>query len=316
MAMNEIGSHPDIESLGRLVDGRAEPQEAAALRTHLARCRGCMALYAEVVRIRADTLAGHIDLQVSPGLIALGKSLGPRTGRSTAARPGLPVRRSARRRLPTLKLGVTMFAVVLLAAGLNRLGHETRPARADPPPDVVASVRTAIAAASYRGLVFPHVDGLPDSATSNYRGDAAGTAPQLGEAVERLVAARERRPDSPAVTYWLAAGMLAQNRLDGARLALAERRQRFPRDESLAILEAILAHREGKPRAAAALLRLVLARHPDSGLARLDLALVQRELGQTAEAAALFCLVRDSCPGTPLARRAARELATNGARPG
>jgi hypothetical protein len=314
--MNETDSHPDIESLGRLVDGRAKPQEATALRTHLARCRGCMALYAEVVRIRADTLASHIDLQVSPELIALGKSLGPRTGRSTAARRGPMLRHGARRRIPTLRLGATTIVVVLLAAGLNWLGRGARPPGGDPPPAVVASVRAAIAAASCRGLVFPHVDGLPDSATGNYRGGDASAALQLGEAVEQLVAARERRPDSPAVTYWLAAGMLAQNRLDGARLALAERRQRFPRDESLAILEAILAHREGKPRAAAALLRLILTRHPDSGLARLNLALVQRELGRTAEATALFRLVRDSCPGTPLAQRATRELAANGARPG
>ncbi len=272
-----------------------------------------MALYSEVVRIRADTLAGHLDLQVPPELITFGKSLGPRAGRSTPARPAVPARAGVRRRTPTLRLGVTMLAVVLLAAGLNWLGRGARPVGADPPRDVVAPVRAAIAAASCRGLVFPHVEGLPDTATGNYRGDAADQPLQLAEAMERLVAARERQPGSPAVTYWLAAGMLAQNRLDGARLALAERRQLFPRDESLAILEAILAHREGRPEAAAALLQLVLARNPDSGLARLDLALVRRELGQTTEAASLLCLVRDSCPGTPLARRAARELAMNGA---
>jgi hypothetical protein len=313
ITMNGNGSHPDIESLGRLVDGRAEPQEAAGLRAHLARCRGCMALYAEVVRIRADTLAGHIDLKVPPELIALGKSLGPRSSRPTSARPRPPGRSGARRRISTLKLGASTLVVVLLAAGLNWVGRGTRPDGAGDLPVFVAPVQAAIAATSCRDLVFPHAEGLPDNVAGNYRGGAIEPPLQLAEAVECLVALREQEPDSPTVTYWLAAGMLAQNRLDGARLALAERRHRFPRDESLVILEAILAHREGNPEAAAVLLQLLLAQNPDNGLARLDLALVWRELGQAAKAASLFCCVRDSFPGTPLARRAARELAADGA---
>jgi hypothetical protein len=132
-------------------------------------------------------------------------------------------------------------------------------------------------------------------------------APSLKTLVEEFLAGSR----SPDVAYWLVAGYLASGDLRTASVYVATARERFPRDPRLQILDAAAAYFRRDYERSESLLRGVIGsgvRDPLAGIAELDLALVLRDEGKTAEARQLLLSLASRRGLGPLAERG-RDLA-------
>jgi Flp pilus assembly protein TadD len=132
----------------------------------------------------------------------------------------------------------------------------------------------------------------------------------VDRALGRLLHRYETGEGSADAAYWLAAGVLAQGRLDDARVLLAETRAGHPDDLRFEVLEAILAYRGDDLNRARTILESVVKRDPKNAVAWTDLGVARAGLGLPDRAREAWERARVAAPGSPAARRAEAHLAS------
>lgn len=285
--MNE---HEDIETLAALAEGTLAGEPAARVRDHLASCRSCMSAYVDAVRYRAAWLA-------QPSAFA------PTKANSGELAGAMRIVLGDRQHTPAWFIAAaTLVVLVGGAAVLARLG-ETPASRLALPP----AVRTTTERLSSNGLVLPGgVAGAarPAPATRSGMGE---TSIELEQEANAAIATYEHGHDSAEQAMRVVAALIATGDLDAARDYAREGLRRHPGDVRLLVLQAGVFDRDDDLARALAALREAHRRAPDDPVVTLDLALVLRQGGASAEAKALLERVAKSAVPA-LAERAAREL--------
>jgi len=283
----EPGPHLSPEDLAVLAEGADRDQAPRELLDHLARCRSCMAAYADVVRYRA-------------GWLAFPKAFTRAKGTVRGRRPGVHAPRALMQGRAALFLAAAGFVVVFVLAGAWLTGR-LAPRR---PSDPIAAL---IERASAEGLVIPGGEAGASRQARTYRSGSV-VDDEAGRALERMRAEHERAPREHRDVHTLVAGLLASGRVDLAGDYVEEGLARAPEDSRLLTLSAIVAHRTGNLSGAERRLRSALQASPGDATATLDLGIVLAEAGRTDEADSLLGEVIRKVPDSPLADRSRRAL--------
>ncbi len=276
--------HLSEEELAVLADG-CEPRDDPDPRLrHLARCRSCMAAYADAVRYRAAWLA--------------------RPERFTTRLPARPTLGWATHRRVGGGWAMAAASLVVAAAMTTAfLGvFEVQP-RALP-----YGVRPVLEAASSTGLVLPggHAGAAPVS--SSYRSNLP--VPQAAaDAIEDMRVRYENGERSLDHLFALSDALIAARQIDLARDYTTEGLRLAPSDPRFLLLAGILADLDGAPERAEKLLHAARRAAPNDPTVALDLGLILLETRGPAAAAPLLREVIERVPGTPPAVRAGRALA-------
>jgi tetratricopeptide (TPR) repeat protein len=275
--------HLSEEELAVLADGR-EPRNGPDPRLqHLARCRSCMAAYADAVRYRAAWLARPERFTTRlPSRRALGWATRRRVGNGWV--------------LAAASLAV---AVGMTTAFLGVFEVQPR--------SLPSGVRPVLEAASSTGLVLPggHAGAAPVS--SSYRSNPP--VPQAAaDAIEDMRVRYENGERSLDHLFALSDALIAARQIDLARDYTAEGLRLAPSDPRFLLLAGILADLDGAPERAEQLLRAARREAPHDPTVALDLGLILVENRGLAAAAPLLREVIANVPGTPLAVRAGRVL--------
>jgi tetratricopeptide (TPR) repeat protein len=269
----------------------SDPDDRVA--KHLAECRYCMAVYAELVRARARfSLQPDSDrppaalLEIAKGIPSSAKA---RRARAAAWRDGRHVAPA----LAAMAVGVALLVV------LRGTGFE--PWRGVP-PGLQRSISERLREDSHGGLLYasdllPHARGVRGG-----EGDAKD--PDLGPLMQAYAA----HPQSAEVAYWLIAGLLGWNQLRDADPYLRESLQRFPDDARFHNLAAILAYKKSDLPTAEGELSSALAIQRDAA-ALVNLAQVLQEQERAAEAQTLLSEVLWRFPHAQVANLARERAA-------
>lgn len=289
--------HLTVEELAALVDGGLDAAAADEAREHLAECRLCMTAYSEAVQYRSLWLEDAAAFAPSEDAMRLGRKVTDRE------------RTVPRHRRSPARLRPVMVSLSAAAAGLAVILLISQPVFGPQSPldeATLAPLRQAIGQASASGLVIPAGDIISRDALPTYRAGIADADTELAEAIVRLSNAYDDGDRSPEITYWLAASRLATGQLGSARAYLSEARLRFPDDDRLTTLEAVIAYRESDLERAEQLLQGVVARDGGNFEAVFNLGVVLRDRGRADQARAMLeRLPSDS----PLSARAQAILA-------
>jgi len=281
--------HLSEEELAVLADGRERRADPDPRLQHLARCRSCMAAYADAVRYRAAWLA-------RPERFTTRLRSRPTFAWATRHRVG--------------NSWVMAAASLVVAAGMTTafLGvFEVQP-RSLPP-----GVRPVLEAASSTGLVLPggHAGAAPVS--SSYRSNPPVPQP-AADAIEDMRARYENGERSLDRLFDLSDALIAARQIDLARDYAAEGLRLAPSDPRFLLLAGILADLDGAPERAEQLLRAARREAPHDPTIAIDLGLILLETRGPAAAAPLLREVIERVPGTPLAVRAERALTASPSR--
>lgn len=279
-----LGDHLSAEDLAVLAEARKPDQAEPEAIEHLARCRSCMAAYADIVRYRAGWLVFPEAFREEPGPL---REVSPR-------RQG--VVRSWRAALLATAAGLVVV-IGIAALWIGRIG---------PRPDA-GPITALLELASAEGLVIPGGEAGAEGTTTLYR--SAPGQEESARAVERLRADYENDPRSGREVHLLAAGLLASGRLNLASAYVADGLARNPDDPRLLTLAGIVAHRSRDLPEAERRLREALDASPGDLTAMLDLGLVLMEMRQPDRAGPCFNEVIRRAPRSALAERARRVLA-------
>lgn len=289
--------HVDAENLALLVEGR---EGSGGVREHLVRCPECFHAYSEAVQARSEWLRdGAESPEAVAGLAGLGRELGP------AGHGPMPAFRGGGRSL-VLRAGLSVAAAVavILAALWLRPG-------AGPEPEAVLQfdplVQAEVLAYSADAFVLPGGEAGADAVTAQSRGAGdAGASPKAAAAWQTYLSGSDR----PGPGIEAVAGYLALGKIQLARDCLVRLAADHPSDPRVFLLQAVSDYQLGDSPGAERALRRALELDPGHGPAALDLGLLLKWQDRTAEARPLLESVMRNRAGTPLARRAERELGT------
>jgi hypothetical protein len=189
------------------------------------------------------------------------------------------------RRLP-LGLLVPIAAGLLLTLGLvvTRVGWRRAPVIAG---GDFSAFTELLEHASVRGLVLPGGEQHWPQGLVVYRGSANVLEPSA-PLLERLQEKFGKSQHGAEPLYQLAATLTASRRFGAANDYITEGLAEWPEDSRFVVLSAVLARERGQLAEAAALLGRAAARHPEDPLVALDLAVVQLERGDPAGARRLL----------------------------
>ena len=278
------GAHLSEETLAVLAERGAQGLADERALQHLARCRSCLAAYADAVRYRTAWLA-------APELFAPGGGSLPKVA-------GVPTRR---RVIPWAAAAAVLLVVGVGAPFLNRAKS--------PAPPASGPIAALLERASATDLVYHGGERGAAAEPRSYR--AGGVENRAADsAIEEL---RQRYEANAARSlpdlYALAAAFTAAGRTDLAHDYVQEGRALAPEHPGFLLLAAVLANRERDPQRADQLMRQARALAPHDATLMLDHAILLAESGASAEAAALLRQVIRREPGSALASRAGRLLA-------
>lgn len=272
--------------------------------SHLASCRRCAAVHAELVRLRAEDMVAPREASeeiLRAGLEFVDERLGqPLT--STAARGHRPrlSRRIVQTLVPSLALAALLLVMVLRSSSEAPLVSMELP----------EAVRVALIEDSSHGMVHPFVLDAAAFDAPVLRG--AGAQPEsMDQALGGLLLARHGNPSSAAANAALVAAFQAADQLANASAYLNAALEKHPQDEPLRELELIQFYLEGDFVRAEQGLRARMAVAPGDALGRLNLAILLRERGSPedlAEASRLATELVVELGESALGRRARKLL--------
>lgn len=291
LASTHESAHLSEETLGALAERGAQTSADELHLQHLARCRSCLAAYADAVRYRTAWLA-------APELFTRS---GARVGTTL-----FPARVSPRRLAPALAAAGLLVAVGL---GVPWLQERTAPA-----PVATGAIAALLERASATEMVYPGGERGAAAQVLPYRAGGLENQP----ATEAIDALRQRYEATGAQhladLYALAAALTAAGRTDLAHDYVQEGRAMAPEHTGFLLLAAVLAQREGNVARADRLLRQAREIAPHDATLMLDHAILLQGSGASAEATSLLRQVIRRAPRSALAARAERLLATTAPR--
>lgn len=262
--MNERDiEHLDELRIATLASGESLDPEAEL---HLAGCRQCAATYAELVRLRAQELAG--EFKAPPGILAAGHMFVEQRVRRPAP---LPRTRFAPRRLAIPGIAVVALLLVFVLRGPTP--------DSGPGADLPESVRQELIAQAAVDLVSVMVADAPAFEAVAERGAGSPSEYAVLDDLERHAG------EDPRAKAEFIAGLQAYGLLPQAREQLEDALEDYPEDEVLAGLHIYQDYAEGRLAEAKAALQARVASAPDDHLARLNLAILLHKWGDESEKA-------------------------------
>lgn len=279
-----MSDHIDPEILAAGADPLAPLLLDGAAQAHLVRCARCLSLVAEFGRAHLDhTLSSTVV--VPPELIAAARAIPTRRLQVLPAPPRPWARWSP---------WAAALASAAVLAGLLLWGPGRTNRRAGVAGDLRRALTVRMCEDSFEGLLYAG-DLVPRARGT--RGAEPGSAdPNLTP----LFRAYGDEPPSAEVTYWLVAGLLASDRLGDADPYLRKALDRFPGDDRMHNLAAILAYKTSQLEIAESELEAALRIDREAAYLA-NLARVLEERGRTSEAEALWQEVLAEHPGSPAA---------------
>jgi len=298
-------AHLSDDTLAALVEGGLQGEEQARAREHLARCRTCMAAYAEAARVQSTWLEDPEVFAPDDDILRLGLAVPASVGGVSPARHA---RRVPRHRQAPNGLRPVFLTLGGAAVGLAAVLLWLRPGILAPTPlpdrGVVALVERAAQRTSAHGMVLPFGEGFTVEDMTIYRAGAADADPALNNAILALIDSYERAETSGRAACLLITGQIAAGQIGNARAFVSEALQQHPDDTCLATLAAIIAFRENNLTQAEALLRGVVAREPGNLVASFNLGLLLTETGRRDEARPFLEAALKARAQTPFSSRA------------
>jgi tetratricopeptide (TPR) repeat protein len=277
---------------------------------HLASCRTCSAVYAELVRVRAELLLDRFTAPVQvlrdghAYIAARSRSAAPVQTAGIPGQPPVSASQHSRRAWWALPHGLAVAAVLLFTV-LSTHFHD-----AVPSAELPETVRQALIEDSAHGMWHPLVADAEYFEGPALRGP--GTPREgLDEALDELQAGLQADPNSPRRHEALIAGFQAADQPRNAREYLNVALEMYPSDVGLRALEVVQNYREGHLSEAESGLRARLLAHPGDELATLDLAILLQGRGDEEgrlEAAQLARELRNRLGDSGMGRRAQQLL--------
>jgi len=294
--------HINDEDLAALVEGNLEESRRAEARAHMARCRRCLAAYAEAVRFGARDFSGASLPPTSASVLRRAYAVAQDRGQRALGHGG---RRALRWAGATASLAAAAAIVAIVVHQTDSgPGLHLNPAQS-------CILRVAVEHASLHEMIIPGGEGLSGGGQRSHR-DATPVrevnAESTAAAIAELAAAGEGNRLSPEEAVWLVASLAAAGRTTEARASLQRSRAAGLADPRLQHLEAVLAYLDGDLASAEALLRRLLAEQPDDPLVAFNLGYLLDAQQRINEARPLLEAVTRQVAGTPLAERAAEIL--------
>lgn len=285
--------HPLLEDLALLADGRAGRELARSLESHLSVCRSCHAAWADAVRTRAELRSHPENFQLDEGTLQRASRLHLNPKRRSAV--GLS-RRTWLVLAPAATVGLAALIIMRLV-----------PSGGSPEAVVPEPIRTSIASASAVGMILPGGEGAAGDATPQHRGTSSSDEQAIALLTD--MAQTNLLATGPVdAVVWLLSGYVAEGQLDIAGALTRQALVRFPRDERIRTIEAVIRYRAGNAEQAEILLRHLLRSNPQNHSVSLNLGILLAEKGETIEAQELLRQVADEAADSPLGARAQREL--------
>jgi hypothetical protein len=273
---------------------------------HLAGCRSCAALYAELVHLRGLELTEELE---APGeLLAAGHEFLRVRASEAAATPdpsGTLVRLRARRVVS--RMAPTLATAALLILAISRVFVAPDPTTVELPE----MLRLALIEDSAHGLVHPLVATEAAFEAPVLRGGELRGGALSADLIDEMHARVREAPESATAFAALVATFQAADQLRNARVFLDAAIEAHPTDSGLAMLEIVQDFCEGNLTQAEAALRARIATEARDDLARLNLAILLQERGNPAsrqEARQLATDLTKRLAGTGLGQRAATLL--------
>lgn len=295
-------NHLTTEQIALIIEGKVDARDWAGFLDHIRGCRECSdalqdaAVYYEVPAP---------DLEDSEGALALAEAGRDLLGKDRAAST-FPDRKS----VGFLHRRIVRYAAFATAAGMilviGMMMGNLMQRQSDSIVDNDRSpIQVAIEIKSSSGqIILPGgEDGLQGS-DPVYRSGQIPLKGKLKESVDALYEEYRGSTASSEVTYWLLSAYLATDQIEIARDIAADARKRFPEDDRIKSLYAIIALMDEDYPRSESVFRDVLESNADDSATRLNLALVLIEQNKLAEARALLSRVIEEESGTPLALRA------------
>jgi len=268
--------HVSSEEIARLAEGGLPPEGAESLLPHLARCRSCMAAYVEAVRYRAAWLADRHAFDPRDELREIGRQV---AGSTVSSRPRTP----RRLLMATAPVAAGVLVVLLLWQGPWRRSLGT--------VELPRSIATALARQTHLadGLFLPGAESVRAHPAEILRGGEPNTngferlADSLGAEFRRATP----RASRARAGYRYAAVLFITGRPQSANEVLDEVLAQEPGDCACQSLAAEL-DLATSPERAERHLREAVAHGCRDPLTRMNLAIVQRSLGDASSAARTF----------------------------
>ena len=267
--------HLSESEIAHLIDGRCEPDEAARLHSHMAKCEPCREDYEFAARTRAQW-------QTEPSVFA---------GEDVPSAPR-PTRSRRRWRLWSLAaaaaVAAAVLAVIYLPATDQGLDEES-----------IAIIHGAMQSMSDRGLlVLPRTVENLQTSEDAFRSNAVVDDPRVMEVLRENADAEGRE-----AMFWLAGGFLAVGEFEAARDVAARALQSDPDDDEVAVLHALALHHLGQADASREALYEVARSQSASDVAMINLAVV--DLGEDLSEREARIVIDLSRIGGALGERAA-----------
>lgn len=293
--------HLTAKELNRFLENLCSGAEAERIAKHLQECKECFALYQDSARYRSMWEADPEVFKCSPELVALGEKV---AGGKTLDRR-VPRKRWMdifRRRL---LLWPAALAIVVLAAGAMWFGQDRVQHEFQLDSDVTAPVQAAIEEMSARGpIVLPGGEGALDEKTENRRSGSIAQNDSLLHSLDDLFRAYHGGKTGRDVLYWLVSGYLASEQVNLARDYGRKALEKYPEDDAIVTLAALVAYRLNDPARSKSYLHRVINRSPDDAVALINLGVVYKEDGDEERALEILQEIRDEYTGQPIGNRA------------
>lgn len=294
-------SHLTDGNIARLIEGTLNAAESRSMLEHLHSCRRCFETYQDSV------LYSHLFESDSPAFASTKKTAEAGLGVMTGVHDTGAARKERKRFSPVWRpaLRIAAACVVVLAAAVIWHRNVERDGGLTVSSTDLAPIRAALETASRWGPhVLPEGERLLDGSGPAYRSGAVPLNDSLKSSLDHLYTIYRSEGASSDVVYFLAAGKYVTGQIDIARDLAAHARERYPDDQRIAVLEALISYTDGDHDRSIDLFRKVLDKNPDDPVANLDLAIVLMERGLTGEARAILERVEKRRAGTALASRA------------
>jgi hypothetical protein len=295
-----MSSEPHVapEDIARLAEGGSPPEQAEPMLAHFSRCRSCMAAYAEAVRYRAAWLAERKAFEPPGDVLARARG---------AVRHATPARRQWPRRL--LRLAPTAAAVALMVVLVVRLGRPPGTTRESLPPPVAQALAKRTLAG---GLFVPGTEAVHVDASDTLRGSADQTVTSnLEDSLLKVYTQAQAGPSRERAGYCFASALTVRGRERDALELVGELLKDDPRNCACMSLAAHLEYQRSRLDRAERQLSTAVAAGCRDDVTRINLAIVQQALGDTAEARRTFVELANRVDA--LGERAREELGRSAA---
>ncbi|UCG52415.1 MAG: hypothetical protein JSW58_02360, partial [Candidatus Latescibacterota bacterium] len=239
--------HPTVEDIARLIEGRLGEIDRARVVAHMRTCKGCFEKYQDSAVLQGLWETGAPGFDSTKELVRAGGHVTARdsdtvdTGR--VERPSVS-RSWFKRPAPVAAVAA---ALVFVVVGGYWLGSRDRSGIPALDPSVLTPVKAAVETASGWGpIILPGGEDGVGNNGSIYRSGYVRLDDPLNTSLTLLYEEYQRGSPSQDVAYWLVAGHVATGQIDAARDFVADARKRYPNDQRIVVVEAIVAYLDGE----------------------------------------------------------------------